>query len=86
MLGNNHWVCETYEGDKRIAEQDGFACAHCQRIVTVQALKNPEDFGARCHGCGKLICPQCAGKGCTPIAKAIEQHEARMRLHRALFE
>ena len=74
---------EIVEVDGRVTEHETFTCGHCQTIVTVPHRVRAADFGGGvCHGCSRLICAQCAGKGCRPIEVWIEREEARGRMLR----
>lgn len=64
-------------------EHDTMTCSHCQRIVIVKPRCPPSDAGGWCGVCAKLICKFCAGKGCTPWEKKMEQIERRERFLRS---
>ena len=64
-------------------EADTYTCAHCIRVVHVKPGAIPEELGSMCRNCMKMVCPECAPKGCTPWEKKLEQWEARERWHRA---
>jgi hypothetical protein len=64
-------------GPNGIVEADSYTCYHCNRVTFLKAFEHPDQLGARCTCCDKLICPSCVGKGCTPLQKRLEQMEAR---------
>lgn len=68
-------------------EADTFTCAHHGGIVFVKPMCDPADMGARCGGCGNLICKFCAREmdrtfKCVPIEARLEQWESRDRFRR----
>jgi len=56
-------------------EFDGVICAHCGCHDRMAPGRNPEDIGARCSCCDKLICYRCRGKGCMPLEMRLDQWE-----------
>ena len=70
----------------RPEEFDTFTCCHCSRVVR----KAPNDpmatkaLAARCTCCDKLMCLNCVGKGCRPIERWLDEHEARHRFRAEL--
>lgn len=60
-------------------EFDTQTCAHCNAIWVTRSNSpdTPGDPGGGCRQCGTLICPQCVGKGCTPLLVRIRQMEQR---------
>jgi len=61
-------------------EQDTFTCVHCNTVVFVTPKTPLEDLGGWCGMCSKPVCKHCAGKGCTPFEKRLEEIERRERL------
>lgn len=60
------------------SECDTFSCAHCNRVVFVNARERPEDIGGFCKCCAGLICGPCVDIGtCTPLEKRLQEMERR---------
>jgi hypothetical protein len=73
-------------GPEGVVEMAASTCAHCNRITPIPPGSRAEDVGiALCHGCMKLICRRCAGLGCRPIERWIEQQEAKGRMLRDIL-
>ncbi len=66
-----------------IRECDTHTCNHCQQLVHVRPNKRIEEVGDICRGCMKVICLNCAGRGCTPFLKQLDIMEARARARRS---
>ena len=49
-------------------------------------MSDPVKFGGFCYGCGKLVCPQCAGGQCDVIEKKLERWEASYHARRSYEE
>ncbi len=64
-------------------ECDTHTCAHCQKVVFTPPNKKIEEVGDFCRGCMKVICLDCAGKGCSPFMKKLEAMEARYHARRS---
>ncbi len=71
--------------DNGMRETDTHTCSHCQRLVHTPVNKKIEEVGDFCRGCMKVICLNCAGKGCTPFMKKLEAEEARYHALRSYF-
>ena len=70
-------------GPGGVVEMGASTCAHCNRITVIPPNSKPEDVGiALCHGCMKLVCKHCAGRGCRPIEQWCEEEEAKGRMLR----
>ncbi|MGH6821947.1 MAG: hypothetical protein ACREC4_00395 [Methylocella sp.] len=76
------WLCISTDGANK--EFDTFTCRHCGTIVVVPHKCRPDDLGGLCTVCGGLVCPQCIGKGCTPMERRLEQMEAAAATRRIL--
>jgi hypothetical protein len=71
-----------FDPDCGIKETDTHTCAHCGRVVHTPVNKKIEEVGDFCRNCMKVICLNCAGRGCTPLMKKIERMEERYRARR----
>jgi hypothetical protein len=58
-------------------EIDSCTCGHCGRVVWMKPFENGAAMGGLCTCCDKYICPNCVGKGCSPLQKKLEQWERR---------
>jgi hypothetical protein len=82
MREGGYAVISTPEGGLR--EFSSFTCAHCQRIVLLQARASAAESGGWCGVEGKPICGPCASDGtCRPWEKQFEKIEARDRFLRS---
>ena len=70
--------CEAIESG--VFEVDTVMCGHCGRHIHIKPRMDPADMGGLCKQCMKFECPQCVGKGCTPLEKKIERAEERNRI------
>jgi hypothetical protein len=81
-VGGNLLIVDRFTG-KRVSENDTFTCCHCNRPNVVEYKRDKgcaaTDFDF-CRQCMKPVGACCAGKGCTPFERKLEQHEARGRL------
>jgi hypothetical protein len=61
-------------------EYDTCTCCHCGRVWVTNSteMKEPPKDGW-CSLCGKMICPDCAGKPCFPLEKRLKQYEDSQR-------
>lgn len=68
--------------DSGIKETDTITCCHCNRVVHIPPgkVETVSDF---CRSCMKMICITCAGKGCVPFLRKLEQEEARHHARRS---
>lgn len=78
--GFGYLTATTEEGVK---ERDTFTCGHaCGGIVHFKARVRPEDAGAMCKVCMRLVCGKCTPHGqCLPIEEWLEALE-RPRIRR----
>lgn len=66
-------------------EADTATCRHCNYVWIVRSTKGTDaDPGGWCGMCSALICKRCAGKGCTPFERRLDQMEARDRSLRTM--
>jgi len=74
----------TLTGPIGVNETDTYTCYHCNRVVHVHwvDMTSRRDL-TRCPQCYQMICPTCAGKGCTPFEKKLEAQIRAMELYQA---
>jgi hypothetical protein len=58
-------------------EYDTATCCHCNSVWAIS-----ENLGGWCRQCMKTICPQCVGKECVPLEKALKAYEDKMNFNR----
>jgi hypothetical protein len=56
-------------------ENDTFTCAHGQKVTFLKPFVRADEQGGFCRKCMSLVCKDCAGKGCNPIMKQVEEWE-----------
>ena len=64
-------------------ETDTVMCGHCGRHMHIRPYMDPADMGGLCKQCMKFECPECVGKGCTPLEKKLQEAEERDRIRRS---
>lgn len=87
MLGHRSYIRSVDPDQPRPFEADLYVCGHCRKIQHAPPPNNaklhtgiPEALGALCHGCGKMICLQCAAmKRCIPNEVFIQKLEEKWR-------
>ncbi len=79
-----------------VQEKKTATCAHCDRIVYVQAgtdgtsplspkIGIPEELPAVCHICWSLVCGRCHEIGiCRPLEERLKEIEERDRFRRQM--
>lgn len=70
---------------RTLSEGDSVTCKHCNGIVFLEGVQNPDDIGGFCRMCMANVCAKCNAKGaCTPFEKKLEALEAKDRFRRSL--
>lgn len=78
IIGERGITATDAQGRTIQAECDTFSCAHCNRVVFVNANEKAADIGGFCRCCAGLICGPCVDEGtCTPLEKRLAEQEAR---------
>ena len=62
----------------RLTEVHSSTCFHCGKLTEFPSMKEMMNYVEICRGCMKLICLECAGQGCTPFIKQVEEIEEKL--------